>query len=84
MTETSELEFELTIRRAQREGFYVGRHAFYDPVRGTGDLYVMPRRTIEGERSERLLSYATSDQVHRFLNEQLIKAKKNELERRTG
>jgi len=75
--ETDELEFELTARRCEREGFYLGRHRNYDPAQGGGDLYLMPKQKFRDQRNPSLLSYATSDEVHAFLNNNNI-AKKNE------
>ncbi len=67
--ETDELEFDLTKRRCEREGFYLGRHKNFDPAMGGGDLYLMPKQKFGGERNPSLLSYATSDQIHRYLND---------------
>jgi hypothetical protein len=75
--ETDELEFDLTRVRCEREGFYLGRHKNFDPTLGGGDLYVMPTRKFRDQRNPSLLSYATSDEVHHFLNERII-TKKNE------
>ena len=74
---TDDLEFELTRRRCEREGFYLGRHKNFDPVMGGGDLYLMPRKKFGDQRNPSLLTYSTPEQIHRYLNEQII-AKKNE------
>ncbi len=74
--ETDEVDFDLTKRRCEREGFYLGRHKNFDPVLGGGDLYLMPKQKFGGERNPSLLSYVDSDTVHHFLNEQ-IKSKKD-------
>lgn len=69
MAETSELEFELTRRRAEREGYFVERHRHYDPAQSPGDLYIQHIRKFRGEKMQSLLSYATSDEIHRYLND---------------
>jgi hypothetical protein len=73
MSTTDDLEFELTRRRARQEGFYLNRHLDYDPAQGGGDLYLMPERTRENPRPLSLLSYATSAEVHAYLNQVLAR-----------
>jgi hypothetical protein len=68
MSETEELDFQLTRRRAEREGYHVQRHKDYDPAQGGGDLYLMRTRKFRGEHTPTLLSYATSDEVHAYMN----------------
>lgn len=77
---TDDLEFELTRRRCEREGFYLGRHKNFDPVMGGGDLYLMPRKKFGDQRNPSLLSYATSDEVHAYLNDALSRKRTSELE----
>lgn len=64
-----EVEFDLLRRRAEELGLFVQRHRNYDPCRGTGDLYLMPKRRFRSERVETILKYATVDECHAFLNE---------------
>jgi hypothetical protein len=66
--ETSEMEFDLVVRRARAAGFYVNRHKAWDPTRGDGgDLYMMPVRKFRSEQVETVLKYSTVDQVHEEL-----------------
>lgn len=67
MPETSEMEFDLVRRRADAVNFYVNRHKDFDPTRGTGDLYLQPRRKFRREHVNTVLGYATADQIHEAL-----------------
>jgi hypothetical protein len=77
---TDDLEFELTRRRCEREGFYLGRHKVFDPAQGGGDLYLMPKQKFRDQRNPSLLSYATPDEVHAYLNDALSLKRTSELE----
>lgn len=66
--ETNDMEFDLLRRRADDLGFFVQRHRTWDPTRGTGDLYLAPRKQFRGEQVETILKFATADEIHAYLN----------------
>jgi hypothetical protein len=69
MPETSPMEFDLLVRRADAAGFYVNRHRSFDPLSQRGDLYLMPKRKIPGERPDTVLKFTTADEIHKWLHE---------------
>jgi hypothetical protein len=69
MSFDDETEFDLLRRRAEPLGLHVQRHRTWDPARGGGDLYIMPKRRYRGEHVETYLKYSTVDEIHKFLNE---------------
>jgi hypothetical protein len=62
-------EFELLKRRCNAVGLYVNRHREFDATFGTGDLYIMPRKTHANPKPLSLLTYATLEQAHAFVNQ---------------
>lgn len=68
MPETDEIEFDLLVRRAADLGYYVQRHRNWDPMRGTGDLYLAPRRRFPGEHVDTIMKYTTADDIHAYLS----------------
>jgi hypothetical protein len=58
-----------TLRNLARpRGFWVGEHVDFDPCRGGGPYYIVPRRMSADEPNHMpLLKYATAQQVEEFL-----------------
>jgi hypothetical protein len=46
-------------------------HTHFDPARGGGPFYVMPRKMHPDDKSESLLRYATAERVEEFLKQQV-------------
>ena len=67
--ETPEIELAQLQIRARNCGMFVQRHKVFDPTRGTGDLYLAPRKRFRSEKVETILSYATADEIHEALAE---------------
>jgi hypothetical protein len=65
--ETSQIDFDLVVRRARDAGMYVNRHKSWGPFDSGGDLYLMPRKRFRDEKVQTILKYATADQVHEEL-----------------
>ena len=62
-TETPEQDFYNLIDRARAAGVFLQRHLNFDPVTGTGDLYLMERRTADNPKPPTLLKFATASEV---------------------
>ncbi len=62
--ETPQMELELLQRRAEASNYFVQRHKYWDPSRGTGDLYLQRKRKFRGEHVDTLMRYATADEIH--------------------
>lgn len=71
MNEDQEKELYKLVDKARPLGFFVGRHANFDPTipaRGGGksDPYFLMRRN-PGQRSTSLLRYATAEMIEDYL-----------------
>lgn len=63
MPETSQMEFDLLVRRARLVGMYVNRHRNWSPLDSGGDLYLMEQRTTKNPRPPTLLKFATAEEI---------------------
>lgn len=65
--ETSDEDFDLLRRRCDELNLFVQRHKQWDPIRGTGDLYLMPKRKFREEHCDSILRYATAEQIWDYI-----------------